>query len=157
MALVIADRVKETTATTGTGTLTLDGAAAGFQSFDVIGNANTTYYVIADLATNAWEVGIGTFTLSGRTLSRDTVLASSTGSKLSLTAGSKEVFCTVPGAKLPYKDSNDALSANSFINPKTINANVTIGATDNVATIGPVTIGNGYTVTISDGGEWVIV
>ena len=75
MALVLKDRVKETTTTTGTGTLTLAGAATGFQSFSVIGNGNTTYYTITD--GTDWEVGIGTYTSSGTTLSRDTILESS--------------------------------------------------------------------------------
>ena len=77
MALVIADRVKETTTTTGTGTVTLAGAATGFQSFSVIGNGNTTYYCIAGQVTSEWEVGIGTYTSSGTTLARTTILASS--------------------------------------------------------------------------------
>ena len=75
MAFVIKDRVKETTTTTGTGTLTLAGALSGFDAFSEIGNGNNTYYACTD-GTN-FEVGIGTYTLSGTTLSRDTVLESS--------------------------------------------------------------------------------
>lgn len=75
MALVIKDRVKETTSTTGTGTLTLAGAVAGFDSFAEIGNSNTTYYSCTD--GTDFEVGIGTYTASGTTLSRDTILESS--------------------------------------------------------------------------------
>ena len=76
MALVLADRVKETTNTTGTGTLTLAGASIGYQPFSVIGNGNSTYYSI--ISGNDWEVGIGTVTSgSPNTLSRDTVLSSS--------------------------------------------------------------------------------
>lgn len=97
MALILKDRVKETTTTTGTGTIALAGAVVGFQSFSVIGNANTTYYTISDNTTGAWEVGIGTYVSSGPSLSRDTVLASSnSGSLVSLTAGSKDVFVTLP-------------------------------------------------------------
>jgi len=70
MALVLADRVKETTTTTGTGTITLLGAVSGYQSFAAIGNANTTYYAIVG-PTTEWEVGIGTYTSSGTLLSRD--------------------------------------------------------------------------------------
>ena len=75
MALVIRDRVKETTATTGTGTYTLSGAVSGFEAFSEIGNSNTTYYGCSD-GTN-FEVGIGTYTLSGTTLTRTTILESS--------------------------------------------------------------------------------
>lgn len=97
MALVFADRVKETTTTTGTGTITLGGAATGYQSFSPIGNGNQTYYSIIDNTNNVWEVGIGTYTSSGTTLSRDTVLSSSnSGSLVNFSAGSKDVICTFP-------------------------------------------------------------
>ena len=75
MALVVKDRVKETTSTTGTGTLTLAGAVGGFDSFAEIGDGNTTYYSCTD--GTDFEVGIGTYTASGTTLSRDTILESS--------------------------------------------------------------------------------
>ena len=94
MAIVLADRVKETTTTTGTGTLTLAGAVSGFQSFGAIGNANETFYCI--VSGTDWEVGQGTYTLSGTTLSRDTVFASSAGgAKISVASGA-EVFATYP-------------------------------------------------------------
>jgi hypothetical protein len=99
MALVIANRVKETTTTTGTGTVTLLGAATGFQSFAAIGNANTTYYTIASQTGNEWEVGIGTYSTSGTTLARTTVLSNSSGtqpSALNFSAGTKDVFVTYP-------------------------------------------------------------
>jgi len=95
MAFVVADRVQETTTTTGTGTVTLAGAVTGFQSFAAVENGNTTYYTITD-GTN-WEVGIGTYTSSGTTLSRDTVLSSSnSGSLVNFSAGTKNVFVTLP-------------------------------------------------------------
>ena len=101
MPLVLADRVKETTATTGTGTLTLDGAVTGFQAFSVIGNGNTTYYTISSQGSAEWEIGIGTYTASGTTLSRDTVLASSAGAptKTTFSAGTKDVFVTYTAAR----------------------------------------------------------
>ena len=103
MALVVKDRVRETTTTTGTGTITLGGAATGFQSFSVIGNANTTFYTIQLANTNEWEVGVGTYTLSGTTLSRDTILESSNGgSAVNFSAGSKDVFVTYPAEKAIY-------------------------------------------------------
>lgn len=99
MSLVYADRVKETTTTTGTGTVTLAGAATGFQSFAVVGDGNQCYYCI-ELGAD-WEVGVGTYTTSGTTLSRDTVLTSSnSGALVSFAAGTKHVFVTAPAAKL---------------------------------------------------------
>jgi hypothetical protein len=118
MALVLADRVKETTTTTGTGTLTLDGAATGFQSFAAVGNTNTTYYCIAGQASNEWEVGIGTYTSSGTTLSRDTVLASSnSGSLVTFSAGTKDVFVTYPAGRSIYANGTTLTATNSSILP----------------------------------------
>ena len=103
MALVVKDRVRETTTTTGTGTVTLGGAATGFQSFSVIGDGNTTFYTIQLSNTNEWEVGIGTYTSSGTTLSRDTILESSnSGSAVNFSAGTKDVFVTYPAEKAIY-------------------------------------------------------
>lgn len=102
MALVLKDRVKETTTTTGTGTLTLAGAAAGFQTFAAIGDGNTTYYALVsqDSGVGEWEVGIGTYTSSGTTLARTTILQSSnSGSAVDLSAGTKDVFVTYPSDK----------------------------------------------------------
>jgi hypothetical protein len=105
MALVLKDRVKETSTTAGTGTLTLDGAVTGFQSFAAVGNGNSTYYAIADNATGAWEVGIGTYTSSGTTLSRTTVLSSSnSGSLVSFTSNPKDVFVTYPSSRSAYQN-----------------------------------------------------
>lgn len=103
MAFVVADRVQETTTSTGTGTITLAGAATGFQSFAVIGNGNTTTYTIADATGSDWEVGIGTYTSSGTTLSRDIVLSSSnSGSLVNFGAGAKNVFVTLPSSRTVY-------------------------------------------------------
>jgi hypothetical protein len=108
MALVFKDRVKETTTTTGTGTITLAGAVSGFQAFSEIGDGNTTYYTI--VSGTDWEVGIGTYTLSGTTLSRDTILESSNaGSAISLT-GTSTVFCTYAAEKSVYRNSNDQIN-----------------------------------------------
>ena len=99
MALVLADRVKETTTTAGTGTITLAGAATGFQSFAVVGDGNTTYYTIAAQSGTEWEVGIGTYTSAGTLLARTTVLANSSAtqpSALNFSAGTKDVFVTYP-------------------------------------------------------------
>lgn len=98
MAFILKDRIKETSTTSGTGTLTLAGAATGFRSFADIGNGNTTYYAIVDSTANTWEVGIGTYTSSGTTLSRDVVLSNSSGTRVNINfaANSKDVFVTQP-------------------------------------------------------------
>jgi hypothetical protein len=107
MALVVNDRVRESTTVVGTGTATLLGAALGYQSFAVIGNANTTYYCIADQGASNWEVGIGTYTSSGTTLARTAVLASSNGGALVVfTAGVKDVFVTYPSEKGVWYDAS---------------------------------------------------
>ena len=107
MAFVIADRVKERTTTTGTGTVTLTGAATGFQSFSAIGNANTTYYAIVSQTGTEWEVGLGTYTSSGTTLARTTVIASSNaGSAVNFSAGTKDVFVTYPSGRAVLANSS---------------------------------------------------
>ena len=110
MALVLADRVKDTTTTTGTGTVTLSGTApTGYQNFAVIGNGNTTYYTIA--GGSEWEVGIGTYATSGPTLARTTVLASTNGgSAVSFSSGTKDVFVTYPAERSANLDASSVLS-----------------------------------------------
>ena len=109
MALVINDRVRETSTTSGTGTLNLAGAVTGFRTFvDGIGNSNTTYYAIFEEGTNSFEVGIGTVTdATPDTLARDTVLSNSSGntSKINFSGGTLSVFCTMPASKSVYLDS----------------------------------------------------
>jgi hypothetical protein len=105
MALVLRDRVKETAAAPGTGTITLGGAASGFQSFSSIGNGNTTYFAIVDSASGAWEVNYGTYTSSGTTLSRNaTPLSSSAGGALVNFTGAVDVFCTYPSSRSAYQN-----------------------------------------------------
>ena len=114
MALVVKDRVKETTTTTGTGTVTLGGAVSGFQTFtSVLSNADTTYYAIIDYTNNEFEVGLGTFTSSGTTLARTTILESSnSGSAVDFGSGTKEVFITYPAEKSVYLDASNQLVIN---------------------------------------------
>ena len=104
MAFVINDRVKENSTTTGTGTFTLSGAVTGFETFSsAIGNANTTYYTIHTQNAAQFEVGIGT--VGAGTLARDTVISSSNSdATVDFTAGTKDVFCTMPASKVAYVD-----------------------------------------------------
>jgi hypothetical protein len=105
MPLVVKDRVQETSTTTGTGTFTLAGAVSGFQSFSAIGDGNTTYYAI--VLGSEWEVGLGTYTSSGTTLSRDTILESSNGgTAVNFSAGTKNVFVTYPAERALYTDAS---------------------------------------------------
>jgi hypothetical protein len=122
MALVVKDRVQETSTTTGTGTFTLAGAVSGFQAFSVIGNANTTYYAIVGGA--EFEVGLGTYTLSGTTLSRDTILESSNGgTAVNFSAGTKNVFVTYPAEKGLYLDaSGNAIALGTLASATLTNA-----------------------------------
>jgi hypothetical protein len=152
MALVLADRVKESTTTTGTGTVTLLGASTGYQSFAVIGNANTTYYTIAGQTTSEWEVGIGTYTSAGTTLARTTVLASSnSGSLVTFSAGTKDVFVTYPAERA-------IVGGEGYTeNDATIDVSSTINTGRNAISAGPVTLASGITVTVPSGSVWTVV
>jgi len=114
MALILDDRVKETSTTAGNGVFTLAGAATGYQSFAVVGNGNTTYYCIAGQGTAEWEVGIGTYTSSGTTLARTTVLSNSSATQptaLVFSAGTKDVFVTYPSEKSVNLDASGNATA----------------------------------------------
>jgi len=166
MALVLADRVNETTTTTGTGTVTLAGAVDKFQSFAVIGDGNKTYYTIAHQSANQWEVGIGTYTAAGTTLSRDTVLSSSnSGNLVNFTAGTKNVFCDYPAGKAVFEDLNEdvtvagnVIAGNGIlVNSTTVGSSFTIASGYNGFSVGPMTVGPGATVTVTSGQIWTII
>jgi hypothetical protein len=127
MALVIADRVLETTTTTGTGTITLNGAEIGFQSFSSgIGDGNSTYYAIT--AATDWEVGVGTYDNTGGTLTRDVVVDSTNGGALvNFGAGTKQVFVTYPGEKAVFLDDNGIPNANIATTGKAIAMAIVFG------------------------------
>jgi len=129
MALVVADRARDTTTTTGTGTVTLSGTApSGYQAFSVIGNGNTTYYTI--VGGSEWEVGTGTYASSGPTLARTTVLASSNGgSAVSFSSGTKDVFVTYP-AEIATMLGNSATGTGSVV----LSASPTLSGTLTAAT-----------------------
>jgi hypothetical protein len=118
MAFKLNDRVKESSATTGTGTFTLGGAVSGFESFSAgIGGSNTTYYCIFETGTNNFEVGLGTLNSGASTLARTYVISSSNSDAKVNFAGATEVFCTVPGAKigLPTPEEYGSSSAPKVI------------------------------------------
>ena len=113
MALVINDRVKETTTTTGTGTISLGGAVSGFETFAAgIGNSNTVYYCIAHQDQAEFEVGLGTLDGDSSDLARTTIISSSNSdSAVDFSAGTKDVFCTIPASKLVFEDANDSVAS----------------------------------------------
>ena len=152
MALVILDRAKETTTTTGTGSVTLLGAVTGFQSLAGVGNGNTTYYCIADQSGANWEVGVGTYSTTGPTLARTTVLASSnSGSLVTFTAGTKDVFITYPVERA-------VTGAPAMIeNNQTILISYTINTGRSAMSAGPITLSTGVTVTVPSGSKWVVL
>jgi len=140
MSLVLADRVKETTTSTGTGTITLGGAVAGFQSFSVIGNGNTTYYTIS--GGTQWEVGTGTY--NANTLTRNTVLDSSSGGALVIFAsGSKDVFVTLPAERA----ITSIASANSSVTVTQVGSEVNLATTTGTVTSVAATAGTGISIT----------
>ena len=164
MALVVKDRVLETSTTSGTGTLTLAGAKSGYQTFSsAIGNGNTTYYSIADSTAGTWEVGLGT--VGAGTLARTTVLASSNaGSAVNFAANSKDVFCTYPAGKASYQDDTNTDTMPQFaatnglnVNNGTIGTSYTFPTGYNSVEAGDITISGGVTVTVPSTSRWVIV
>ena len=108
MALVLNDRVKETTTTTGTGTLTLAGAVTGFETFAAgVGNSNTTYYAVTLPGTSEFEVGLGTLNSDSSTLARTTVISSSNSDNaVDFSSGTKTIFCTIPASKSVFLDAS---------------------------------------------------
>lgn len=163
MAFVIKDRVRETTTSTGILSITLDGAVVGYNSFASIGNGNTTYYTISSQTTTEWEVGIGTYTASGTTLSRDSVLANNLGTLafINFSAGTKDVFCTYPAEKASYVNPTQQIYGGDngaiFLTAQTITTNVVIPSGYNGMVAATLTVNDGASVTVPDGSVVVIV
>jgi len=165
MPLVVRDRVNETSTTTGTGTFTLAGAVTGFQTFAAIGDGNTTYYTIVLQGGTEWEVGLGTYTSSGTTLSRDVVLSSSnSGSLVNFSAGTKNVFCDYPAPKAVYGDATDtafeaqfAASNGLMMNNMTVGTTFSIPSGYSASSVGPVVVSSGVTITVTSGSRWVVL
>jgi hypothetical protein len=162
MALVVKDRVQETTTTTGTGTVTLAGAVTGFQSFSVIGDGNTCYYAIT--SGNDWEVGLGTYTASGTTLSRDTILESSNSGSAITLSGTSNVFVTYPAEKSAHLDSTDTLYAPQIVasngislHNNTVSSNFVIPTGYNGFAVGPQTVAAGVALTIPSGSKYLVI
>ena len=154
MALVINDRVKESTTTTGTGTVTLGGAVQGFETFLAgIGNSNTTYYAIVLNA--EFEVGLGTLASDSSTLARTTIISSSNSDNaVDFSAGSKEVFCCLPASKSTVLDANNNLTLPAkFIMPDVTSAKILVAdgtSYEEVAVSGDVTIASSGAITIAN-------
>ena len=129
MALVINDRVKETSTTTGTGAVSLGGAVTGFETFAAgIGNSNTVYYCIAHQDQAEFEVGLGTLNGDSSTLTRTTVISSSNSdSAVDFSSGTKDVFCTIPASKLLFEDANNDVTIGRNL---TVTGDLTISGDD---------------------------
>ena len=162
MALVVKDRVQETTTTTGTGTVTLAGAVTGFQDFSVIGDGNTCYYAIT--SGSDWEVGLGTYTASGTTLSRDTILESSNSGSAITLSGTSNVFVTYPAEKSGHKDVTNTIyseqmgaSNGLFVNANTVSSDFVIPNNYNALSVGAITVNAGVSVTVPAGSNWKVV
>jgi len=142
MALVLKDRVKETTTTTGTGAISLGGAVTNFQAFSaVLSDGDTTYYAIVDTTNTAFEVGLGTYASGGNTLTRTTILESSnSGSAVNFLAGSKNIFIAYPAEKAVYEESDGSV----LIENLELNANA-IKSTDTNGNIQLFPNGTGFT------------
>jgi hypothetical protein len=145
MALVINDRVKETTTTTGTGAVSLGGAVTGFETFAAgIGNSNTVYYCIAHQDQAEFEVGLGTLDGDSSDLTRTTVISSSNSdSAVNFSSGTKDVFCTLPASKLIFEDANNDVTIGRNL---TVTGDLTITGDDitmNTNTSGAALIGDG--------------
>lgn len=154
MALVLKDRVKVSTTTTGTGSITLGSAQTGYDDFSVIGDGNTTYYAISTQGSSEWEVGLGTYSSAGPTLSRDTVLSSSNaGSLVNFSAGTKDVYVTYPATQSVALDANNDLDIDSntlFVDSSANSVGIGTNSPDAALTVNTIaSFGDGASTTPS--------
>lgn len=145
--VTLVNRAKMSTATTGTGTVTLGSAVAGYQSFANSGvpDGATVRYVIEE--GNNWEIGTGVYTSTGTTLTRNVLESSNSGAAITL-AGAAEVYIAA---------TSEDLSSAIKLSSRVISVDTTVSATQSAMSVGPVEISNGVTVTVATGGRYVIV
>ena len=152
MALVLKDRVKQSAAAPGTGTITLGSTAAGFQSFAAVGNSNTTYFAIVDPVSGDWEVNYGVYTSSGTTLTRNaTPFSSSAGGALVNFTGSVDVFVTYPSSNSVYQDTSGVVAQTSFGAITATSAALTSGTITAVPTSNTDIVNKQYADAIASG------
>ena len=163
MALQLFDRVQVTATANTTVSFTLGSAVAGYQAFSVLTNGDTTYYGSSD-GTN-WEVGIGTYSTTGPTLTRTTILSSSNaGSAVTFTGTPLYVWIDYPSSKSVYKDSTNTATVPQFaasngllLNNKTIGTTYTLPTGYNASSVGPVTVSSGVVITVPSGSRWLVL
>lgn len=163
MALVNLDRAQQTGTANTTVSFTLSGSVTGFQSLAGIGNGNTAYYSAFDTPGN-WEVGIGTYSTTGPTLTRTTILSSSNSGSAVTFSGTVNVFVTYPASKSVQLDSTNtayapqvAVSNGLLLNNLTVGANYSIPSGYSAFSVGPITVSSGAAVSIPSGSRWVVI
>jgi hypothetical protein len=165
MALVLADRVQQTGTANTTVSFTLNGSVLGFQSFAIVGNGNTTYYSAFDTSGN-WEVGVGTYSTTGPTLTRSAILSSSNAGSAVTFSGGINVFVTYPSSKSAYQDNGlgnqvvapEFVASNGiFVNNLTVSASYSVPTGYSASSVGPITVNPGATVTLPSGSRWVVL
>ena len=164
MALVLADRVQQTGTANTTVSFTLNGSVLGFQSFAVVGDTNTTYYSAFDIAGN-WEVGVGTYSTTGPTLTRTTIISSSNSGSAVTFSGTVNVFVTYPSNRSVNLDQSTSTayapqfaSSNGLVlNNMTVATSYTIPSGYSATSTGPISVSSGISVTIPSGSRWVVL
>ena len=164
MALILADRVQQTGVANTTVSFTLSGTVTGFQSFAVIGNGNTTYCSAFDPSGN-WEVSICSYSTTGPTLTRTTIISSSNSGSAVTFSGTVNVFVTYPSERSVNLDqsTNTAYApqfnaSNGLIeNSSTVSTSYTVPTGSNAMSVGPMTVNTGISVTVSSGQRWVVL